>query len=219
LEDPWFLTRSGESLVIQDPIAMPKMRSNMTISTSAGATAVRRAATKAILGGGHIDVLKGNRSEILSCLPGGSTVQQRGVDSAEGDVDVRELGSAMRVLATLRKNIVVVTGKTDYVTAGGQIFAINNGHEYLGIVTGTGCCLGTTISAMVAAYPHDKLAATMAGLLYYNIAAEIAAERADVQGPGSFVPAFLDALYSLRGSIVRGDHGWRERAKVGALDI
>lgn len=190
-------------------------------SSSAGATAVRRAAVKTILGGGYVDVLKGNRSEILSCLPGGGSAvqQQRGVDSAEGEVDVRELASAMRELALRRKNIVVVTGKTDYVTAGRQVFTIDNGHEYLGMVTGTGCCLGTTISAMIAAYPHDKLAAIIAALVHYNIAAERAAGRDDVRGPGSFVPAFLDELRSVRGLTVGGVFGWLESAVVGILDI
>ncbi|KAI0430454.1 Hydroxyethylthiazole kinase family-domain-containing protein [Xylaria sp. FL1042] len=185
----------------------------------AGATAVRKAATKTILGGGYIDVLKGNRSEILSCLPGGSNVQQRGVDSAEGDANIKELALAMRELAMLRRNIVVMTGKTDYVTAGKTIFTINNGHEYLGMVTGTGCCLGTTISAMVAACPHDKLAAVIAGMLHYNIAAEIAAEREDVKGPGSFVPAFLDVLYNIRDATSKGGVGWLGRAKVDILEL
>ncbi|GAW22302.1 hypothetical protein ANO14919_118380 [Xylariales sp. No.14919] len=185
----------------------------------AGATAVRRAATKTILGGGYIDVLKGNRSEILACLPGGSAVQQRGVDSAVDDVDVGGLALAIKELAALRKNTVVVTGKNDYVTAGRHIYTINNGHEYLGMVTGTGCCLGTTISAMIAAYPYDKLAATIAGLLHYNIAAEMAAERADVKGPGTFVPAFLDELYNIRVATTKGDSGWLSRAKVSILDI
>ncbi|KAI1164260.1 Hydroxyethylthiazole kinase family-domain-containing protein [Nemania serpens] len=185
----------------------------------AGATAVRRAAVKTILGGGYVDVLKGNRSEILSCLPGSSAAQQRGVDSADGEVDMRELASAMRRLALLRKSIVVVTGKTDYVTAGQQIFTVNNGHQYLGMVTGTGCCLGTTISAMIAAYPHDKLAATIAALVHYNIAAERAAGRDDVRGPGSFVPAFLDELRTVREFTVEGYSGWLEDAAVGILDI
>ncbi|KAI1742310.1 Hydroxyethylthiazole kinase family-domain-containing protein [Xylaria scruposa] len=183
----------------------------------AGATAVRRAATKKILGGGYIDVIKGNRSEILSCMPGGSTVQQRGVDSAEGDVDVKELASALKELARLRKNIVVMTGKTDYVTDGVHVYKIENGHEYLGMVTGTGCCLGTTISAMIAAWPQDKLVATISGLLHYNIAAELAAEREDVKGPGSFVPAFLDELYKVRAATSKGDLDWLTRAKVGIL--
>lgn len=186
---------------------------------SAGATEIRRAATKAILGGGYIDVLKGNRAEILACLPGGPAAQQRGVDSADGDTDMKELSSAIRELATLRKNIVVMTGKTDYVTAGGPIFTVDNGHKYLGMVTGTGCCLGTTISAMIAAHTHDKLAATIAGLLHYNIAAEIAAERDDVRGPGTFVPAFLDELYNLRVAAAELRFDWLKRAKVGLLDV
>jgi thiamine-phosphate diphosphorylase / hydroxyethylthiazole kinase len=123
----------------------------------------------------------------------------------------------IKELALLRRNTVVMTGKTDLVSAGGSVYAIENGHEYLGIVTGTGCCLGTTISAMVAACPEDKLAATVAGLLVYEIAAEIAAEREDVKGPGTFVPAFLDELYNLRKRIAQGDEGWRRRVKVRAL--
>ncbi|KAH6654211.1 Hydroxyethylthiazole kinase family-domain-containing protein [Truncatella angustata] len=181
----------------------------------AGATAVRRAATKTILNGGYVDVLKGNQSEVLTCTPSGSSLQQRGVDSAsDSSVSEDKLGATVKELAQLRRNTVVMTAKTDLVSAGGSVYAVDNGHEYLGMVTGTGCCLGTTISAMVAAYPEDKLAATVAGLLLYEIAAEIAAERQDVKGPGTFVPAFLDELYNLRKQIVKGDDGWRKRAKV-----
>ncbi|KAI1816821.1 TMP-TENI-domain-containing protein [Poronia punctata] len=182
-----------------------------------GATNVRRAAVKAILAAGHIDVLKGNRSEILACLPGGSEdVQQRGVDSAEGDFDVNELGAAIKELAALRKCIVVVTGKVDYVTDGQQVFAIDNGHPYLAAVSGTGCCLGTTISALVAAMPDDKLGATVSALLYYNIAAEEAILQHDVKGPGTFVPIFLDRLYYLR-FLDGGRDIWSLRAKVQEL--
>jgi thiamine-phosphate diphosphorylase/hydroxyethylthiazole kinase len=112
-----------------------------------------------------------------------------------------------------------MTGKTDYITAGERVFTVDNGHKYLGMVTGTGCCLGTTISAMIASYASDKLAATLAGLLLYNIAAEIAAERDDVKGPGSFVPAFLDELYNIRVASVKGDFNWLKRAKLGILDV
>ncbi|KAH9906387.1 TMP-TENI-domain-containing protein [Xylariomycetidae sp. FL2044] len=183
----------------------------------AGATAVRRSATKTILGGGYINVLKGNQSEILSCIPGGAEIQQRGVDSGPGEPDAQKLGSAIKELATLQRNVVVMTGKTDYVTAGQAVYTVDNGHEYLGMVTGTGCCLGTTISAMIAAYPEDVLAATLTGLLFYGIAAEDAAGRGDVKGPGTFVPAFIDELYKLRKATVGGDLGWLKRARVSVL--
>lgn len=185
---------------------------------SAGATAVRRAATKTILNAGYVDVLKGNQSEILTCTPSGASLQQRGVDSsADASLTQDKLAATVRELAQLRRATVVMTGETDLVSGGGAVYAVGNGHEYLGVVTGTGCCLGTTVSAMVAAYPEDKVAATVAGLLLYEIAAEVAAERDDVRGPGTFVPAFLDELFNLRKQIVRGEEGWLKRAKLSVL--
>lgn len=190
----------------------------LTLVCSAGATAVRRAATKTILNAGYVDVLKGNQSEILTCTPAGASLQQRGVDSsADASQTQEKLAATVRELAQLRRNTVVMTGVTDLVSAGGAVYAVGNGHEYLGVVTGTGCCLGTTVSAMVAAYPEDKVAATVAGLLLYEIAAEVAAEREDVKGPGTFVPAFLDELFNLRKSIARGDEGWRQRAMLSVV--
>ena len=191
-------------------------------------------------------MLKGNQSEILSCIAvsgdsssAGEAPQQRGVDSGPGDGDVQKLCAAARAFAALRKNVVLVTGKTDYLTAGGVAIAVDNGHEYLGSVTGTGCCLGTTISAYVAATTpaspeaddtpggenngkkdgDRRLTAVLAALLHYNIAAELAAERDDVRGPGTFVPAFLDELSNVRKATVRGDLGWLDRAKVSIVPI
>ena len=40
--------------------------------------------------------------------------------------------------------------------------------------------------------------ATLAGVLMFEIAAERAAVREDVKGPGTFVPALLDELYLIR---------------------
>jgi len=180
---------------------------------SAGATAVRRSAAKTILNVGHISVLKGNRSEILACLPGNLDIQQRGVDSAEDDSGL-DAWTVMMELAHQRNTIVVMTGKEDYITDGSRKVTIKNGHKYQAAVTGTGCCLGTTISAMVAAYPEDKFTATVAALLHYNIAAEIAAKRADVKGPGTFVPAFLDELFNIRVATGKGDLQWLNRARL-----
>ncbi|MBZ4017632.1 hydroxyethylthiazole kinase, partial [Streptomyces purpurogeneiscleroticus] len=41
----------------------------------------------------------------------------------------------------------------------------------------------------------DRLAAAVAAVTVYTVAAEVAAERSS--GPGSFAAAFLDALYGL----------------------
>ena len=44
----------------------------------------------------------------------------------------------------------------------------------------------------------DMLSATVAGLLAINIAAEIAAARPDVQGPGTFGRALIDEVARLK---------------------
>jgi thiamine-phosphate diphosphorylase / hydroxyethylthiazole kinase len=203
---------------------------------SAGATAVRRAATKTILNAGYLDVIKGNRAEILACTPAGAQTQQRGVDSGDAEsggghekaeAEQRALAATVRALAAQRRNVVVATGRTDLIAVGGAhsggtaapVLAVANGHAYLGAVTGTGCCLGTAISAMVAASPDDKLGATLAALLLYEIAAEVAAARPDVRGPGTFVPAFLDELYNLRVATANGDVAWLDRAKVSVVAL
>ncbi|EGY14855.1 uncharacterized protein VDAG_06345 [Verticillium dahliae VdLs.17] len=135
----------------------------------------------------------------------------------------------MRRLAARERNIVLMTGTVDYVSDGTRTFAVANGHPLLAAVTGTGCCLGTTVSAMVAAQraaagdgdgdgDSDRLAAVVAALLHYEIAAERAAVRDDVKGPGSFVPAFLDELATVRQMTVDGDLAWLAAAKVSLVD-
>ena len=97
--------------------------------------------------------------------------------------------------------------------------AISNGHPYLGEVTGTGCTLGTTVSAMVAAYGADPLLAAVAGTVMFGLAAELAAKRGEVRGPGTFVPAFLDELYAIRKSTANGDLMWLSMAQVKAVEV
>lgn len=185
----------------------------------AGATAVRRAAVKSILSAGYIDVIKGNESEIKTVYAstGGSDTNaesQRGVDSSStlSDADKFKL---VRDLAAREQAIVVMTGKTDFVSDGTRVVAVRNGHQYLGMITGTGCTLGTTISAMVAACAPggDRLVAVVAGILLFEIAAEIAATKESVWGPGTFVPAFLDSLYRVRTGTAMGEIGWLAAAE------
>lgn len=196
---------------------------------SAGATAVRRAAVKSILSAGYIDVIKGNESEIKTVFNtvsgtssggGGNTEEsQRGVDSSSTLSDP-EKARLVRALAAREQAVVVMTGKTDFASDGSRVFSVRNGHEYLGMITGTGCTLGTTVSAMVAACPRDgdRLAAVIAGILLFEIAAEQAATKGSVEGPGTFVPAFLDSLYRIRTGTAAGDLGWLSAEKVSAVE-
>jgi thiamine-phosphate diphosphorylase/hydroxyethylthiazole kinase len=182
-----------------------------------GATAVRRGAVKTLLAGGYFDVIKGNEGEIKTVF--GSVVQQRGVDSGKSTLNDLEKATLVQGLAARERNVVVMTGATDFLSDGDRTYSISNGHELLGKITGSGCVLGTTISLMLAVSREDKLLAAIAGLLHYEIAAEIAAARADVKGPGSFVPALIDELYNIQKATAAGSLAWLERANVTAVSI
>jgi len=183
----------------------------------AGATAVRRAAVRSLLAAGYFDVIKGNEGEIKTVF--GTLVQQKGVDSGASTSTPIEKATLVRDLAARERNVVVMTGVIDYLSDGERTYAVENGHELLGKITGSGCVLGTTISIMLAVERGDKLLAALAGLLHYEIAAEIAAVREDVKGPGTFVPALIDELYNLQKATSVGDVKWLENAKVKAIHL
>lgn len=114
----------------------------------------------------------------------------RGADSAD-PVAAAEAGA--RDLAVRTGAVVAVSGPVDYVTDGTHAFRVANGDALMPRVTALGCSLNGLIAAFLVGQP--ALHATVAALVYFGLAGERAAQRA--QGPGSFQVAFLDALYSL----------------------
>ena len=125
----------------------------------------------------------------------------------------------------------------DYLSDGERVVAVENGHELLGQVTGvclhlphllkhisnliqTGCAVGTVAGCFIAANPTDKFLAVLSALLMYEIAAENAAARDSVRGPGSFATTFIDELYAIRQASLKGDHSWYAgRAKVQEISL
>jgi thiamine-phosphate diphosphorylase/hydroxyethylthiazole kinase len=122
-------------------------------------------------------------------------------------------------LARRLHNVVLLTGVTDLLSDGRRTFRVDNGHALLAAVTGTGCTLGTTVSAYVAAHGADPLLAAVAGTVMFGLAAEMAAARSEVRGPGTFVPVFLDELYAIRKATADGDFRWLTMAKVQAVEV
>ncbi|KND94918.1 Thiamine-phosphate synthase [Tolypocladium ophioglossoides CBS 100239] len=187
---------------------------------TAGATSVRRDAVKTLLSAGHFAVIKGNASELLTVLGAAASTAaaQRGVDST-AVLATPQRAALVRALARQRRCVALLTGATDLLSHGRRTVRVDNGHALLGAVTGTGCTLGTTVSAMVAAYAPDPLAAAVAGTVMFGVAAEMAAARSDVRGPGTFVPAFIDELYGIRRATAEGDLRWLAMAKVQAVEV
>ena len=97
--------------------------------------------------------------------------------------------------------VAACTGAVDFVTSGAKRARIENGHAYMGQVTGIGCAETALIAAFVAV-EDDEFVAAAAGLLVMGVAGELAAAQA--KGPGSFAVSLIDALAALdAGSIER----------------
>ncbi|KAL4869486.1 hypothetical protein BDV12DRAFT_185176 [Aspergillus spectabilis] len=184
----------------------------------AGATQIRQGVVKELMAGGYFDLIKGNEGEIRQ-VAGSTGVKQRGVDSGPSALDAQAKAKLARDLARRERNIVLLTGAVDYLSDGERVVAIENGHELLGQVTGTGCAVGTVAGCFIATHRTDKFLAVLSALLMYEIAAENAAVKDYVRGPGSFAPAFIDELYAIRQAALKGDHSWYEgRAKLSLFN-
>lgn len=225
------LAALGGSLVINMGTTTPDMRSNHLTALAAynavggpvifdpvgaGATAQRKEGVKALMAGGFFDLIKGNEGEIRT-VAGAQGVKQHGVDSGASQLSLDDKIKLVKGTAARERNIVLMTGSTDVISDGERTFIVANGHEYLGEITGSGCSLGTTIASVLAAERGDKLLAALTGLLMYEIAAERAAVRPDVKGPGTFVPAFIDELYHIRQESVNGEGSWAGAAKIESV--
>ncbi|KAL9591432.1 MAG: hypothetical protein Q9179_007727 [Wetmoreana sp. 5 TL-2023] len=184
----------------------------------AGATELRREAVRTLMGSSYFEVIKGNENEIRVLL-GDVTTQQKGVDSGDSASSDLDKATLAKELALQEQCVVVLTGKTDFLSDGTRTYTIKNGSEYLGHITGSGCTLGTTIAACLAACREDKLLAALSGILMYEIASERAGMREDVKGPGTFVPAFIDELFGVAQLALEPSAAWLANAKVEVINV
>lgn len=222
------LASLGGSLVINMGTTTPEIKSNhlralaaynavggptLFDPVGAGATDQRRQGVKDLMAGGYFDLIKGNEGEIRT-VSGASGVKQHGVDSGASQLSLQDKINLVTATAARERNIILMTGAEDVVSDGRRTVIVKNGHSYLGEITGSGCALGTTIASVMAIEREDKLLAAVSGLLMYEIAAERAAERSDVKGPGTFVPAFIDELYRIRRESLSDNGAWALSARI-----
>ncbi|KAI0371158.1 Hydroxyethylthiazole kinase [Pilatotrama ljubarskyi] len=178
-----------------------------------GATQYRRTSAAALLNAWQPTVIKGNAAE-LGALANSTEVQAKGVDSVgSGFADP---AAFVRNLARKERAIIVLTGVKDYVSDGTVVVRLSNGHPLLGEITGSGCMVGTAVATFCAGASFqaasyrgpdatedaklvrgDMLVAAVGGVLAVTIASEFAAARPDVNGSGTFLPAFIDELGAL----------------------
>lgn len=131
----------------------------------------------------HVDVIKGNLSEVKAVMEHGRYDGGVEVTDTADESDAK----ALACRAALRYGcICVITGETDYVAElcdeadcydnnERSVMCITGGHPMMKRVTGTGCMLSGLICAFVAADCDDKYGAVTAALSCMKSAGGLAA--------------------------------------------
>ena len=155
----------------------------------AGATKLRDQKCFELLDEAKVTIVKGNASEIARI--GGQSVRTKGVDAGSVAANLEDLALGV---ARSRNCTVVITGKEDIVADDTRCYRVKNGHEIMTNIVGTGCMAASVIGTF-AAVDSDYVHTSVAALVCYEIAAELAAQKAD--GPGTFKEQLFDALFHL----------------------
>jgi hydroxyethylthiazole kinase len=155
----------------------------------AGATSQRTNAAWEIINLCHPTIIRGNGSEIMALVD--ANVKSKGVDSSASSDDAL---SAAKKLAAETGAVVVISGETDYITNGTDVFTVEGGNPIMTSVTGMGCTATALVGAF-AAVESDPMVAATAAMAVMSLAGERAAVNA--RGNGSTKMHFLDELYNL----------------------
>lgn len=162
--------------VVLDPVgvAASKFRSN---------------SVKQLLKEIQFTAIKGNAGEMafLVDIPW----HTKGVESI--DDNTTDIVDIAKKVAKEFNTISIITGAVDIITDGITTKKNKSGHVYLTKITGAGCLLGSLITASLTV-SKEPLQAINETIIFYTKAAENAINNNSVNGSGTFIPHFLDAL-------------------------
>ena len=131
-------------LVVFDPVGV-------------GASRFRKETAAKLLKQIHFNVIRGNISEIKTLYEGSD--DGYGVDAKKDDAvtedNLEYVIQMAKNMAKKTKAVIVITGKTDLVTDGQQIYLIDNGVLDMSRITGTGCMLDGVIAGFIGANPDQ----------------------------------------------------------------
>lgn len=133
-------------------------------------------------------VIRGNASEIMAIA--GASQTTKGVDSLHETQNAIKSG---QYLASKHSAIIAISGETDAVIDDNKVQLFKRGSPIMPMITGSGCLLTSVTSAFHSVH-HDAYEAVAAAVYFYSLCGEIASQKSN--GPGSFLPHFIDALSS-----------------------
>ncbi|MCL2557972.1 MAG: hydroxyethylthiazole kinase [Treponema sp.] len=166
----------------------------------AGASALRSQTTARLLSELKIAALKGNASEIRHIA--GLEARSKGVDAGAGDG--AESASVAKDLAKRLGCTVVISGPRDIISDGDKTAYIDNGHEMMGRITGTGCMCASIVGAFLGANRDEPFWGAVAAMACMGTSGDLAFDKAGELGTGSFLAALIDALSRANSQIIKG---------------
>lgn len=135
-----------------------------------GATDFRNKSIKKLLENVHINVIKGNASEIMSLA--GANIKTKGVDSSQESIEAYKYAIE---ISNKYRCVCAVTGKVDIITDGKQVAKIYNESDLLAYITGTGCMIGSLMGGFLGA-TKDPFISAVSGVLAMSVSGEMAYE-------------------------------------------
>ena len=179
-------------LVVFDPVGV-------------GASRFRKETAAKLLKQIHFNVIRGNISEIKTLYEGSD--DGYGVDAKKDDAvtedNLEYVIQMAKNMAKKTKAVIVITGKTDLVTDGQQIYLIDNGVLDMSRITGTGCMLDGVIAGFIGANPDQILEAVTTAVSAMGICGEYAKKKAE--GTGTLKVHLMDAMSNMNAE-------WMERS-------
>jgi len=192
-----------DAMILSASVANEKRIPVILDIVGVGATKFRDEMAAKILDFVHIDIIKGNYSEIAKLA--GESTETKGVETTSINADPIVVAKG---LAKSKSSIVVMTGKEDIISDGKKIYIIRNGNEQMGSIVGTGCMAGSIIGVF-ASVNSDYCDASKDALCYFGVAGELAAEKSN--GPGSFSVNLYDEVFNLSDEKVKNMMNFEER--------
>lgn len=199
--------RSIESLILAGKKANSLNIPVVLDPVGVGATTLRNKTVERILKEVKLSVLRGNMSEIKNIC--GIEASTRGVDSVDNSIDG---GKEIAIELARRLNCtVVITGAVDIISNGQSVYYINNGHERLSGITGTGC-MASSLIGLCCGTGEENIYGAIAGIMIMGIAGEKAANRLkEHEGLGSFKVYLMDEISNFRSNDIK------ERGRVDEI--
>lgn len=178
------------SMMVAAELANKKKIPIVIDPVGAGASTLRTDTALTLLKIANRPIVKGNGGEILALA--NQQVSSKGVDSLYQPSDA--ITAAQSLITDLNIAAIAISGPEDVVLDGANCTIHANGSSLMPHITGMGCILAAITGAFSAVSESPYTAARNAVSLV-SIAGEMAAKKS--QGPGSFLPLFLDQLYTL----------------------